>query len=44
VEVRLRRSGRHRPLRGERPGGVLFKHFGFTPQNVADTVRKVLAV
>ena len=26
------------------PGGVLFKHFGFTPQNVADTVRKVLAV
>jgi transketolase len=26
------------------PGGVLFKHFGFTPQNIADTVRKVLAV
>jgi transketolase len=26
------------------PGGVLFKHFGFTAQNVADTVRKVLAV
>jgi transketolase len=26
------------------PGGVLFKHFGFTPQNVADTVRKVLAM
>jgi transketolase len=26
------------------PGGVLFKHFGFTGQNVADTVRKVLAL
>jgi transketolase len=26
------------------PGGVLFKHFGFTGQNVADTVRKVLAM
>src|SRR5690606_22150997 len=25
------------------PGGVLFRHFGFTAQNVADTVRKVLA-
>jgi transketolase len=25
------------------PGGVLFKHFGFTAQNVADTVRTVLA-
>ena len=24
------------------PGGVLFKHFGFTPENVADTVRQVL--
>ena len=24
------------------PAPVLFKHFGFTPQNVADTVRKVL--
>ena len=24
------------------PGGVLFKHFGFTAQNVADTVRVVL--
>jgi transketolase len=24
------------------PGPELFKHFGFTPQNVADTVRKVL--
>jgi len=24
------------------PGGVLFKHFGFTPDNVADTVRQVL--
>jgi transketolase len=24
------------------PGGVLFKHFGFTAQNVADTVRQVL--
>jgi transketolase len=25
------------------PGGVLFKHFGFTAANVADTVRSVLA-
>ena len=25
------------------PGNVLFKHFGFTPENVADTVRKVLS-
>ena len=25
------------------PGGVLFKFFGFTAQNVADTVRKVLS-
>jgi transketolase len=25
------------------PAGVLFKHFGFTPENVADTVRAVLA-
>jgi len=25
------------------PASVLFKHFGFTPENVADTVRKVLA-
>jgi len=25
------------------PAAVLFKHFGFTPENVADTVRKVLA-
>ncbi|GAC1357199.1 MAG: transketolase [Variovorax sp.] len=25
------------------PANVLFKHFGFTPENVADTVRKVLA-
>ena len=25
------------------PAPVLFKHFGFTPENVADTVRKVLA-
>jgi transketolase len=24
------------------PGGTLFKHFGFTPENVADTVRVVL--
>jgi len=24
------------------PAGALFKHFGFTPENVADTVRKVL--
>ena len=24
------------------PASVLFKHFGFTPENVADTVRKVL--
>ena len=24
------------------PAGVLFKHFGFTPENVADTVRQVL--
>jgi transketolase len=24
------------------PAGVLFEHFGFTPENVADTVRKVL--
>ncbi len=24
------------------PAAVLFKHFGFTPENVADTVRKVL--
>ncbi|WP_048440414.1 transketolase [Caenimonas sp. SL110] len=24
------------------PGNVLFKHFGFTPENVADTVRTVL--
>ncbi|HET7796017.1 MAG TPA: transketolase [Rhizobacter sp.] len=24
------------------PAGVLFKHFGFTPENVADTVRVVL--
>jgi len=24
------------------PAGVLFKHFGFTPENVADTVREVL--
>ena len=26
-----------------RPAPVLFKHFGFTAQNVADTVRKVLS-
>jgi transketolase len=25
------------------PAGVLFEHFGFTPGNVADTVRAVLA-
>ena len=25
------------------PAPVLFKHFGFTPENVADTVRTVLA-
>jgi Transketolase len=25
------------------PAPVLFKHFGFTPENVADTVRAVLA-
>jgi transketolase len=25
------------------PGGLLFKHFGFTAANVADTVRSVLA-
>jgi transketolase len=25
------------------PAGVLFKHFGFTPENVADTVQAVLA-
>jgi len=25
------------------PAGALFKHFGFTPENVADTVREVLA-
>ena len=24
------------------PAGALFKHFGFTPENVADTVRKAL--
>jgi len=24
------------------PAPMLFKHFGFTPENVADTVRKVL--
>ena len=24
------------------PAPVLFKHFGFTPENVADTVEKVL--
>jgi transketolase len=24
------------------PGGELFKHFGFTPQGVADAVKKVL--
>ena len=24
------------------PAPVLFKHFGFTPENVANTVRKVL--
>jgi transketolase len=24
------------------PAGVLFSHFGFTPENVADTVREVL--
>lgn len=26
------------------PGGVLFKHFGFTPENVADTVRVALGL
>jgi transketolase len=25
------------------PAPVLFEHFGFTPSNVADTVRRVLA-
>ena len=25
------------------PAPVLFKHFGFTPENLADTVRAVLA-
>jgi transketolase len=25
------------------PASVLFKYFGFTPENVADTVRKVLS-
>jgi transketolase len=25
------------------PGNVLFKHFGFTPENVAETVQAVLA-
>ena len=24
------------------PAGALFKHFGFTPENVADTVQAVL--
>jgi transketolase len=24
------------------PAGALFKHFGFTPENVADTVQTVL--
>jgi hypothetical protein len=43
VEVRLRRRGGHRPLRRIRPAGELFKHFGFTAENVALTVRKVLA-
>jgi hypothetical protein len=38
VEVRLRRRGRHRHLRRIRPA-VLFKHFGFTAENVADTVQ-----
>jgi hypothetical protein len=43
VEVRLRRGGGHRQLRRKRAGaGVLFKHFHFTAQNLADTVRKVL--
>ncbi|WP_374668986.1 transketolase [Ramlibacter sp.] len=26
------------------PGGVLFKHFGFTPENVADTMRVALGL
>jgi transketolase len=25
------------------PASALFKHFGFTPENVADAVRKVLS-
>jgi hypothetical protein len=42
VEIRLRRRGRHRHLRRIGPAPVLFKHFGFTPENVADTVRAAL--
>ena len=42
VEVRLRRRGRHRHYGESAPAPALFKHFGFTAQNVADTVRKVL--
>jgi transketolase len=43
VEVRLRRRDRHRQLRRVAPAGVLFKHFGFTTENVVATVRKVLS-
>jgi transketolase len=42
VEIRLRRRGGHRHLRRVGPAPVLFKHFGFTEENVADTVRAVL--
>jgi transketolase len=42
VEVRLRRRGRHRQLRRIGSRAVLFKHFGFTAENVADTVREAL--
>jgi hypothetical protein len=43
VEVRLRRRGRHRHLRRIGSRTVLFKHFGFTAENVADTVRALCA-
>jgi hypothetical protein len=29
---------------GERPGGVLFKHFGFTAENVADRAKSAFEV
>jgi transketolase len=42
VEVRLRGRGRLDRFGESAPAPALFKHFGFTPENVAATVRAAL--